>query len=121
MKTIHYFLGIILVVHILQISASHLKTNAGAPTPYQRAHELLQKMTLDEKRKYLIITHLCRKVTFRFFKVAMVRGYKGNYVGNVIANERLKIPALHLEDGPQVTLQSVSMHIYALSSCNTLQ
>ncbi len=33
----------------------------------------------------------------------MVRGYKqGPYVGNVIANTRLGIPALHLEDGPQV-------------------
>ena len=27
----------------------------------------------------------------------MVRGYKGPYVGNVVANNRLNIPALHLE------------------------
>lgn len=47
-------------------------------TPEERAHLLLSKMTLPEK-------------------LAMVRGYKGDYVGNVIPNTRLNIPALHLE------------------------
>jgi glutaredoxin-related protein len=30
--------------------------------------------------------------------------YGGSYVGNVPANTRLKIPAINLEDGPQVLL-----------------
>ena len=35
-------------------------------------------------------------------KIDMLHGWDGPYVGNVIANERLGIPALNLNDGPQV-------------------
>eukprot|EP01105_Mastigella_eilhardi_P025343 TRINITY_DN6875_c0_g2_i1.p1 TRINITY_DN6875_c0_g2~~TRINITY_DN6875_c0_g2_i1.p1 ORF type:complete len:674 (+),score=207.20 TRINITY_DN6875_c0_g2_i1:12-2033(+) len=55
---------------------------AAGNTPAERAQALLSQMTLDEK-------------------LAMLHGYSGSYVGNVNANERLGIPALHLEDGPQ--------------------
>eukprot|EP01116_Phalansterium_solitarium_P024208 TRINITY_DN8802_c0_g1_i1.p1 TRINITY_DN8802_c0_g1~~TRINITY_DN8802_c0_g1_i1.p1 ORF type:complete len:673 (+),score=239.95 TRINITY_DN8802_c0_g1_i1:161-2179(+) len=51
-------------------------------TPYQRAKQLLAKMSQEDKLR-------------------MVHGVKGSYVGNVPANEALGIPALHLQDGPQ--------------------
>ena len=52
-------------------------------TPAQRAAALLAQMNLTEK-------------------ITMVHGWDGPYVGNVIANTRLGIPALNLNDGPQV-------------------
>ena len=52
-------------------------------TPAQRAAALLAQMNLTEK-------------------ITMVHGWDGPYVGNVIANTRLGIPALYLNDGPQV-------------------
>ena len=52
-------------------------------TPEERAKLLLGQMTLDEK-------------------LFMVHGHQGQYVGNVPANTRLGIPALTLNDGPQV-------------------
>lgn len=33
-------------------------------------------------------------------KFKMIRGNPGEYVGNVAANHRLKIPSIRLEDGP---------------------
>eukprot|EP01121_Diplochlamys_sp_Union-15-3_P007931 TRINITY_DN205_c0_g1_i1.p1 TRINITY_DN205_c0_g1~~TRINITY_DN205_c0_g1_i1.p1 ORF type:complete len:679 (-),score=206.24 TRINITY_DN205_c0_g1_i1:112-2148(-) len=59
-------------------------------TPAQRAKELLARMNLDEK-------------------LGLVHGYGGPYVGNVNANDRLKIPALHLEDGPQGVADGVNL------------
>ena len=50
-------------------------------TPDQRADALIAQMTLTEK-------------------LAMLSGVGGSYVGNVAANTRLGIPAIHLEDGP---------------------
>ncbi len=50
-------------------------------TPDQRADALIAQMTLAEK-------------------IAMLNGTGGSYVGNIPANTRLGIPALHLEDGP---------------------
>lgn len=41
-------------------------------------------------------------------KLAVVHGYGGSYVGNVPANERLKIPAINLEDGPQGVADGVN-------------
>jgi len=51
-------------------------------TPSERAQKLLAQMNLTEK-------------------IDMVHGIGGPYVGNVPANERLKIPSLNLNDGPQ--------------------
>ncbi len=50
--------------------------------PDARAKALLKQMTLDEK-------------------LAMVRGYQGHYVGNIVGNERLGIPPVNMNDGPQ--------------------
>ena len=50
-------------------------------TPDQRADQLIAQMTLSEK-------------------LALLSGSGGPYVGNIPANTRLGIPALHLEDGP---------------------
>lgn len=54
-------------------------------------------------------------------KIDMLHGWDGPYVGNVIANERLGIPALNLNDGPQVwmgvdffmSILSVSLSVQA--------
>lgn len=54
----------------------------GSLTPSERADALLANMTLDEK-------------------VHMLHGSGVGYVGNVEGNERLGIPALRLNDGPQ--------------------
>lgn len=52
-------------------------------TPEERTQLILSQMTLDEK-------------------IGMVHGYKGVYVGNVPANERLGIPSLNMNDASQV-------------------
>jgi len=49
-------------------------------TPEERASQLLKHMKTSDKFK-------------------MIRGTFGTYVGNVAANKKLKIPALHLQDG----------------------
>jgi len=51
-------------------------------SPVERAHHLLSKMSLDDK-------------------IAMMHGTQGGYIGNTVANERLGIPPLNLNDGPQ--------------------
>lgn len=51
-------------------------------SPQERAQALLSAMTTEEK-------------------ITMLHGTSGNYVGNVAGNERLGIPALNLQDGPQ--------------------
>jgi beta-glucosidase len=51
-------------------------------SPLERAKELLAKMSLQEKTN-------------------MTRGYRGSYVGNVQKNDRLGIPAITMNDGPQ--------------------
>ena len=51
-------------------------------TPAQRASQLLAQMNFTEK-------------------IDMIHGWSGPYIGNVIANTRLGIPALNLNDGPQ--------------------
>jgi len=53
-----------------------------AATPAERAKDLVGQMTLEEK-------------------LEMVHGIPGPYVGNVRAIDRLGIPALTLNDGPQ--------------------
>ena len=50
--------------------------------PEARAQALLAKMTLDDK-------------------LNLFHGSCGGYVGNVCANDRLKIPAIKMNDGPQ--------------------
>jgi len=57
-------------------------TSTLAASPEERARDLLNKMTLEEKTHYL-------------------HGSGSGYVGNVAANDRLGIPALKLNDGPQ--------------------
>ncbi len=52
-------------------------------SPAQRAAALLAQMNITEK-------------------ITMVHGWDTPYVGGVIANTRLGIPALNLNDGPQV-------------------
>ena len=52
-------------------------------SPSQRAAALLAEMNITEK-------------------IDMLHGWDGPYVGNVIANTRLNIPSLNLNDGPQV-------------------
>jgi len=54
----------------------------GTRTPEERAEDLLKKMTLQEK-------------------TSMLHGVQGGYVGNVNPIDRLGIPALKLNDGPQ--------------------
>jgi beta-glucosidase-like glycosyl hydrolase len=54
----------------------------GQDTPAERAQALVDQMTLQEK-------------------IAMVHGVPGTYIGNVLGNDRLGIPALKLNDGPQ--------------------
>jgi beta-glucosidase len=51
-------------------------------TPKERAVQLVKKMPLEAR-------------------LALVRGVKGGYVGNVPAQPNFGIPELHLEDGPQ--------------------
>lgn len=58
--------------------------------PEKRAQQMLSQMTLDEK-------------------VAMVHGSAGPYAGNVPRNDRLGIPPLHLEDGPQGVADGVKL------------
>ena len=53
-----------------------------AADPGSRARELLGRMTLDEK-------------------LALFHGSCLGYVGDVCANERLGIPAIRMNDGPQ--------------------
>jgi hypothetical protein len=62
-----------------------VKTDVTTTTsdPTQRALALLANMSLADK-------------------FAMVRGWDGNYAGTIINNTALGIPALHLQDGPQV-------------------
>ena len=57
--------------------------------PSLRAQLLLKQMTTQEK-------------------LNMVHGWSGNYVGNVVANSRLGIPFLGLEDGPQGVADGVT-------------
>jgi hypothetical protein len=54
-------------------------------SPAQRAAALVSQMNLTEK-------------------IDMLHGWEGDYVGNVIGNSRLGIPALNLNDGPQVAV-----------------
>ncbi len=51
-------------------------------SPEERAQTLLSAMTTEEK-------------------LTMLHGTSGSYVGNVAGNERLGIPSLNLQDGPQ--------------------
>ena len=53
-----------------------------AASPDDRARALLAKMTMDEK-------------------LAMLHGYSGDYVGNIPGNDRLGIPPINMNDGPQ--------------------
>lgn len=41
-------------------------------------------------------------------KIAMLHGVVKNYVGNVVGNDRLGIPPLNLNDGPQVSQRRLS-------------
>ena len=57
--------------------------SAHSATPNERAAEMLSKMNITDK-------------------LQMMRGIPGIYVGNIRANDHLGIPALKLQDGPQV-------------------
>ena len=61
--------------------------------------------------KIIIIITLSHTIIYRsiIFLVLIyidlkIERYSGSYVGNVPANSRLKIPAINLEDGPQVCI-----------------
>lgn len=51
-------------------------------TPEERAQKMLDSMTLEDKLR-------------------MMRGSRGDYVGNIEGNTRLGIPSLNMQDGPQ--------------------
>jgi beta-glucosidase len=53
-----------------------------AETPEERAEKMLQQMNTTEK-------------------LNMLHGHKGLYIGNIVGNDRLGIPELHMHDGPQ--------------------
>lgn len=57
--------------------------------PVSQANALLAKMNTSEK-------------------IAMLHGVVKNYVGNVVGNDRLGIPPLNLNDGPQVSQRGLS-------------
>lgn len=65
---------------ILAVAAT-LSSAFGA-TPEERANEILVQMNFTEK-------------------VAMLHGHKGIYIGNIVGNERLGIPSINMQDGPQ--------------------
>jgi hypothetical protein len=52
-------------------------------SPRDRAVEMVAQMSLSEK-------------------FAMMAGRPGVYVGNIVGNDRLGIPSLNMQDGPQV-------------------
>jgi beta-glucosidase len=82
------FLPFLLVVFatisvVLSSSPSFAWNKNKNSTPVERAQMLLAEMTMEEKQ-------------------AMLHGsYGSKYVGYVVGNERLGIPALKLNDGPQ--------------------
>lgn len=53
-----------------------------AATPQERAADMLAQMNITEK-------------------ISMLHGHNGVYVGNVAGNERLGIPSINMQDGPQ--------------------
>jgi beta-glucosidase len=48
-----------------------------------RAKEMLQQMNISEK-------------------LVMMHGHLGVYIGNIRGNDRLGIPSINMQDGPQV-------------------
>jgi len=83
-KSFFFTMVIIVIVQFMSLSqgVTSTTTTTTATTPSERAAQLLQKMTLDEK-------------------IHMLHGTIGTYVGNVRAIDRLGIPSLNLQDGPQ--------------------
>jgi beta-glucosidase len=75
-------LAALLLVSVALVAAEERPWMAPKLSPSQRAQALLAQMNLTEK-------------------IDMVHGWDGPYVGNVIANTRLGIPSLNLNDGPQ--------------------
>lgn len=55
---------------------------AAGLSPRERAADLLVQMNLTEK-------------------IAMMHGHNGVYVGNIAGNDRLGIPSINMQDGPQ--------------------
>ena len=53
-----------------------------AATPQERAVAMLQQMNATEK-------------------IGMLHGHNGIYVGNIMGNDRLGIPSINMQDGPQ--------------------
>ena len=73
-------------------------------SPEDRAKDLVSKMTLQEKVRTRRVFFFSK---YRFLKKSTIEqthylhGSGQGYVGNVEANDRLGIPALKLNDGPQ--------------------
>lgn len=72
---------IILCMHFmyLQIVASSIISLSS----FEKAQILLSQMNITEK-------------------LSMMHGQPGRYIGNIAGNERLNIPQLKMQDGPQV-------------------
>jgi beta-glucosidase len=65
------------------LSLAALLPFASSATPSDRAWEMVKKMNLTEK-------------------ITMLHGHpNGDYVGNIAGNERLGIPSINMQDGPQ--------------------
>jgi beta-glucosidase len=70
-------------IHLLITTALSKEWMNVSLSPSERAKAILSKMTIDEK-------------------FDMIHGMGGAYAGDTPYNARLGIPALHMEDGPQV-------------------
>lgn len=64
------------------VAAALLVQNALSSSPSERAEEMLSQMNITEK-------------------ISMLHGKNGIYVGNIAGNDRLGIPSIHMQDGPQ--------------------